>query len=56
LVLVCLRGFFFQSDRELDFSLHVVNAVYQHTDFISDGVSLLAARADDLAGMVTAEN
>src|SRR5580765_7674696 len=33
---------------KLDFALHVVNPVNQHTNFVADGIGLPAAAADDL--------
>ena len=36
---------------ELDFALHVVNAVNDHADFVADGVRFLASGADDLASI-----
>src|SRR6185437_5583444 len=41
-------GLFFHHG-ELDFALHVVNAVNDNANFVADGVCLLGSRADDLA-------
>src|SRR5229473_4568344 len=46
--LVGALGFVFQHG-ELDFLLYVINAVNDHAHTVADGISLLAARADDLA-------
>ena len=45
--LLCALGLFFHHG-ELDFPLHVVDAVHYHAYFVADGIGLLAARADDL--------
>src|SRR6185437_8304240 len=41
-------GLFFHHG-ELDFALHVVNAVNDNANFVADVVCLLGSRADDLA-------
>lgn len=48
--LLCPPGFVFHYG-ELDFLLHVVNAINDHTSFVPDGVGLLRTGADDLAGI-----